>query len=124
MQDLGTMEDLQRDWNTFEAAVKEIKPGNVETFREVNQTLGWNLAKSVPILLNHKVELDKKIHKLNGRINALEQQITSADAAVIKAKSETQLYKDITKGLQQNLEEARKINQEQEPDEPEGTGQC
>ena len=124
MQDLGTMEDLQRDWDTFEAAVKEIKPGNVETFREVNQTLGWNLAKSVPILLKHKVELDKKIHKLNGRINALEQQITSADAAVIKAKSETQLYKDITKGLQQNLEEARKINQEQEPDEPEGTGQC
>ena len=124
MQDLGTMEDLQRDWDTFEAAVKEIKPGNVETFREVNQTLGWNLAKSVPILLKHKVELDKKIHKLNGRINALEQQITSADAAVIKAKSEMQLYKDITKGLQQNLEEARKINQEQEPDKPEGTGQC
>jgi peptidoglycan hydrolase CwlO-like protein len=124
MQDLGTMEDLQRDWNTFEAAVKKIKPGNVETFREVNQTLGWNLAKSVPILLKHKVELDKKIHKLNDRINALEQQITSADAAVIKAKSEMQLYKDITKGLQQNLKEARKINQEQEPDKPEGTGQC
>ena len=124
MQDLGTMEDLQRDWDTFEAAVKEIKPGNVETFREVNQTLGWNLAKSVPILLKHKVELDKKIHKLNGRINALDQQTTSADAAVIKAKSATQLYKDITKGLQQDLEEARKINQEQEPDTPEGTGQC
>ena len=124
MQETGTMEALLRDWSAFEAAVKEIKPGNVETFREVNQTLGWNLAKSVPILLKHKVELDKKIHKLNGRINALEQQITSADAAVIKAKSEMQLYKDITKGLQQNLEEARKINQEQEPDKPEGTGQC
>jgi len=124
MQDLGTMEDLQRDWDAFEAAVKEIKPGNVETFRKVNQSLGWNVAKSVPILLKHKVDLDKKIHRLNGRINTLEQEITSGQAALVKAEEKTQLYKDISKGLQQDLEKARKINQEQEPDKPEGTGGC
>jgi len=118
------MEDLQRDWDAFEAAVKEIKPGNVETFRKVNQSLGWNVAKSVPILLKHKVDLDKKIHRLNGRINTLEQEITSGQAALVKAEEKTQLYKDISKGLQQDLEKARKINQEQEPDKPEGTGGC
>ena len=124
MQDLGTMVDLQRDWDAFETAVKEIKPGNVETFRWVNQTLGWNLAKSVPILLKHTAELGRKIHKLNGRINTLEQGITSGQAALMKAEQETQTYKDITKGLQQDLMAAIQKNQEQDPDEPEGTGQC
>ena len=117
MQETGTMEDLLRDWDAFEAAVKEIKPGDLKTFRKVNQTLGWNLVKSVPILLKHKANLDKKIHKLDGRIAGIETLAEEARKAHRKAEDETELYKQITKGLQQDLEEARKINQKQEPDE-------
>ena len=124
MEETGTMVDLQRDWDAFETAVKEIKGSDLKEFRKVNQTLGWNLAKSVPMLLKNKVELEKKINKLNGRINTLEQGITSGQAALMNAEQETQLYKDIAKGLQQDLEKARQKNQEQEPDEPEETGQC
>ena len=117
MQETGTMVDLQRDWDAFETSVKEIKGSDLKEFRKVNQTLGWNLAKSVPILLKNKTELEKRINKLNGRINTLEQGITSAQAALMNAEQETQLYKDISKGLQQDLEKARQKNQEQEPDE-------
>ena len=107
MDDLGEIADLQRDWETFARAVREIRHGDLKTFRKVNQTLGYNLAKSVPILLKHKTDLDRVIRGLRERIADDEKLFAKEQLARIKAEQEAVMYKDITKSLQEDLLKTR-----------------
>lgn len=91
----GTIEDLQRDWETFESAVGAIPYGDVTTFHELNQTMGWNLAKAVPILLTHSTNLEREIRNLEARNRTLEGQVTAGLRATQKAEKELKLYKSL-----------------------------
>ena len=103
MMSTDTMETLREDWATFEAAVKEIHHGDLETFRRVNQTLGYNLAKAVPILLRHQRDLEREIHNLEVRNRALAGQVEAGEKALTKAANDILLYKCLNKSLQDDL---------------------
>ena len=59
------MEAIKADWEGYEAAVAAIEVGDVETYRQVNQRMGYNLAKSLPglVLLLKRAESDRDSYK-------------------------------------------------------------
>ena len=59
------MEAIKADWEGYEAAVAAIEVGDVETYRQVNQRMGYNLAKSLPglMLLLERAESDRDSYK-------------------------------------------------------------
>jgi hypothetical protein len=46
------IEAIRQQWNHFDHTVHQIAPGDVESFRRVNTTLGYNIAQTVPTLVD------------------------------------------------------------------------
>ena len=59
------MEAIKADWEAYQEAVAAIKTGDGKTYREVNQRLGYPLAKSLPglMLLLERAESDRDSYK-------------------------------------------------------------
>ena len=53
----------------FNRAVMGVPRMSLEGFREINRTLGYNLAKAVPVLLEMLAEKDQHIARLNATKN-------------------------------------------------------
>ena len=105
----GTMETLRDDWATFDKAVKELHHGDLETFRRVNLTLGWNLVKALPILLTRNRSLEREVHNLEVRNRALKVQVEAGEKALQQSEDRIEPYKDLVTSLRQDLLEANNL---------------
>jgi len=89
---------LRRDWQSFANAVSGFHSDQtLETFRKVNQTLGFNLAKAVPALLLDINRKETTISQLNNANATLRTELTETRQSVMKAEA-------ITRALQETLD--------------------
>jgi regulator of extracellular matrix RemA (YlzA/DUF370 family) len=66
----GWRDAIHEDWQGFLAKARQFG-GTLESFREVNQTLGYNLAKSVGPLIQDIERLEKEAAQRNTLIQTL-----------------------------------------------------
>jgi len=69
------IEAIRQGWKHFALTVKTIKPGDGASFRQVNQTLGYNVAQTVPILVKEIIRLDSAIDALNVQLAKANQTL-------------------------------------------------
>jgi len=89
------IEAIQADWEAYQAAVAAIKVGDVLAFRQVNQTLGYNLVKTLPALMellsraeSDRERLDKYLDKTQERLVATRLEVTQLKALMETERKE------------------------------------
>lgn len=95
------IEGIQADWEGYQAAVDAIKVGDVETYRQVNHTMGYNLVKSLPslMLLLSRAELDRD--RLKGYLDKTQERLaeTRLELKQLKATIENERKEQNTAAL-------------------------
>ena len=96
--DAGWRDAIHEDWQGFLAKARQFG-GTLESFREVNQTLGYNLAKSVGPLIQDIERLEKEAAQRNTLIQTLyttaKTQDENLDALNIQTETMAKRIKEL-----------------------------
>ena len=88
------IEAIRADWEGFNAAVRRLAPGDVDSFRTVNLTLGYNVAKSVPALVDEIVGLDQRTANLEAALDQTRVDLGKEKEATVRLKEEVKALKE------------------------------
>jgi len=106
------VEAIQADWGAYQAAVAAIGIGDGETYRQVNQRLGYPLAKSLPglMLLLKRAESDRDnykgyLDKMKDKLAKTQQEVKQLKALMEKERKEENAAAALKKGATKNKEE-------------------
>jgi hypothetical protein len=103
------MEAIKADWEVYQAAVAAIEIGDGETYREVNQRLGYPLAKSLPklMVLLKRAEADRDnykgyLDKMKSKLAETNQEVKQLKALMEKERKEENAAAALKKGAKKN----------------------
>ena len=88
--DAGWRESIRKDWQRFLTECGRFT-GTLESFREVNKTLGYNLAKTVGPLIQDIARLEQEAAQRNSLIQTLYTAAKNRDEELdaLNIKTET-----------------------------------
>jgi len=81
------IEAIQKDWEGYQAAVAAIKVGDVETYRQVNQRMGYNLVKSLPSLMQLLSRAESDRDRLKGYLDKTQERLTETRLEVKQVRA-------------------------------------
>jgi len=101
------VEAIQKEWEAYQVAVAAIAAGDIKTYREVSERIGYPLVKSLPGLMvllkraeserdNYERHLDRVMKKLADTQKEV-KQLQSQMELERKAENETALKKGAKK---------------------------
>jgi len=70
------IEAIRDQWKAFRQVVRIIHPGDVDSFRRANQTLGFNVALAAGTLMDEIDHLDKDVASLTALLTLAGQEST------------------------------------------------
>ena len=84
------VEAIQADWEAYQAAVDAIKVGDAETYRRVNQEMGYNLVKTLPALMQLLRLAESDRDRLEGYLDKTQETVaaTRLELKQLKASQE------------------------------------
>ena len=84
------VEAIKADWEAYQEAVAAIKAGDVETYRQVNQRLGYPLAKSLPALMRLLSRAESDRDRFKGYLDKTQERLaeTRLELKQLKASQE------------------------------------
>jgi len=96
------IEAIQKDWEAYQEAVAAIKAGDVETYRQVNQRMGYNLVKSLPSLMQLLSRAESDRDRLKGYLDKTQERLaeTRLELKQLKATIETERKEQNTAALE------------------------
>ncbi len=66
---------IKDEWVAYSHAVEQVRIGDIDGLREINETLGYNIAKSIPGLFDLLVQAEDSLSQAHNKINLVERQL-------------------------------------------------
>lgn len=97
-------------WLGFEAAVAKVRLGDAEALREVNASLGYNVAKATPALIEEINRLDGALVRTRGWLGEAEEQVVVLRCIQAALNGKVAEMESANESLRQELSEFTAVN--------------
>ena len=89
------VEAIQGDWEAYQAAVAAIQGGDTETYRRVNQEMGYNLVKSLPALMQLLRLAESDRDRLEGYLDKTQETLAATRLELKQLKASLEKRREI-----------------------------